>query len=151
MSNLKNTNLDVARFAINCVEYAIDISNKVEPKKYKTLVKKMPTLIQKNGFINTLVFNLSKIDKTYHKEVLKNIVIWNKENLKIKDIKDYKKIFQGINDEYIEKDSSKLFQNYIKWVTSLEQMEYRLVAKEMIILFSWIKRFADGMIQDEGE
>ncbi len=160
MSNLKNINLDVANFAMMCVEEVnnpeekndenhYDDKNKeankreIDPNDYKSLAKKMSTLIQKNGFIGTLVFNLSKVKKEHHKEVLKNIIEWNKKNLKINKIHEFKKdemVFNGNNDVEIIK-------KYINWVTALEPVEYRLITKEMMSLFGWIKRFADGMIE----
>lgn len=162
MGNLKNVNLDVAKFALGCVEnvinkksnvecdkkYKIDKNNEINSNKYKTLVKKMPTLIQKNGFMNTLVFNLSKTKNKEHSEVLKNIIEWTNENCKISNIKEFRE--KNINFENVyENISEDMFMKYIKWITSLTQSEYRLITKEMINLFSWIKRFADGMIEEK--
>lgn len=129
MSNIKNINLQVAKFALECVNKVKDDNR----REYKTLVRKMPTLIQKNGFINTLVFNLSKQKNKNHQEVLYNIINWSNKNEKIK----YLLGEQSQIDQYIEK------------VVKLKQSQYRLVTKEMINLFVWIKRFADGMIEDE--
>lgn len=138
MSELKNANLEVSRFAMECVK--IVKNSNINNKDYKTLVRKMSALIQENGFIATLVFNLSKISKAQHKEVLINIIKWNLENYKINSIKDINK------DEAIRRNN---IEKYIEWVTSLESQEYRLITKEMIDLFGWIKRFADGMIEGE--
>jgi len=144
MSNLKNTNLKIAEFAMGCVEDVIE-NGSIESDKYKTLAKKMSTLIQQNGFIGTLVFNLSKINKTHHKEVLKNIIEWTNKNDKICDIKDFKN--KNINFEKVS--DIDVFTRYIEWIISLNQREYRLITKEMMNLFAWIKRFADGMIEGE--
>lgn len=146
MSNLKNINLDVARFAMKCVNNVKE-NKSIKSDDYKVLVKKMSTLIQKNGLIGTLVFNLSKVKKEHHKEVLRNIIDWNKENYKISNISNFDKdkmVF--INDN--AKDIN-LIAEYIKWITSLKQDEYRLITKEMMNLFGWTKRFADGMIEGE--
>ncbi|EJP6472462.1 type III-B CRISPR module-associated protein Cmr5 [Clostridium sporogenes] len=142
MSNLKNVNLEVANFAMICVEEVNKSGGKIDSKEYKSLVKKMSVLIRKNGFIGTLVFNLSKVKKEHHKEVLKNIIEWNKENLKINEIHEFKK------DEMIfdENNNVEIIKKYINWITTLEPVEYRLVTKEMMSLFGWIKRFVDGMI-----
>lgn len=160
MSNLKNINLDVAKFAMSCVENVIknpendkdkkETNNKkikLNPKDYKSLARKMSALIQKNGLIGTLVFNLSKLKKEHHKEILKNIIEWNKQNSKINDIQKFDKgkfIFTNNNNDEI-----KVIMNYIEWITTLNPVEYRLITKEMITLFGWIKRFADGMIEGE--
>ncbi|MBU3127899.1 type III-B CRISPR module-associated protein Cmr5 [Clostridium tagluense] len=164
MSNLKNINLQVSSFAMECVRNVKleeekeeetkkkakinneKDSNGISASKYKTLVKKMSTLIQKNGFIGTLVFNLSKVNNKEHYEVLKNIINWNIANFKIKDIKEFEKKnirFDGNNSI----KEMEVITKYIEWITSLEQNEYRLVSKEMMNLFGWIKRFADGIIE----
>lgn len=149
MSNLKNINLEVANFAMKCVKEVVEQKTKqqVNPKEYKSLVKKMATLIQKNGLIGTLAFNLSKINKNHHKNVLKNIVEWNIKNVKINTTHQFPKeqmIFKQGNDIQI-------IQKYIEWMTSLEPKEYRLITKEMMNLFGWMKRFADGMIEEKSE
>lgn len=159
MSDIKNVNLKTAQFALKCVETVKDAyedkkkdeeknrnvnkeesknrdkkENKkiTEPKKYKTLVKKMPVMIQKNGYIAVLAFCYSKSrNNKEHDEVLNNILAWNSKNEKIK----------GLVDNY--SDAKK----YIEEVVKLDQSKYRLIAKEMIFLFGWIKRFADGMIE----
>lgn len=132
-----NVNLEVASFAMNCVEGVIAQKNSNLNKNYKTLVKKMPAMIQKNGLIGTLVFILSKFKNSKdsaHGEVLKNVMKWNNKNEKIKDVVQMK------NDNAVE---------YIESITNLNSQDYRLVTKEMINLFGWIKRFADGMIEGE--
>mgnify|MGYP001953621737 CR=1 FL=1 len=149
MSNLKNINLDIASFAMRCVEEVKDTNDDKNKKKYKTLVRKMFTLIQKNGFIGTLVFNLSKVGDDYHKEVLKDIVNWNVLNYKINHIKNFKDNYEKLRKEINDENDLKIFTKYIEWVTSLNQREYRFVTKEMMNLFGWIKRFADGMIEGE--
>lgn len=137
-----NVNLEVSKFAIECVENVKESTK----KEYKTLVRKMPAMIQKNGLIGTLVFNLSNINKKQqHKEVLKNIIEWNIRNQRINDIvkdelNDIKK--SENNNDYDE-------VKYIKCITRLNSQDYRLVTKEMMNLFGWIKRFADGMIEGE--
>ena len=83
MSKIKNMNLDVASFALSRVSYVMEKED-INLKEYKTLVKKIPTLIQKNGYINTLVFNLSKKNKAQHKEILDNIIQWTLQNEKIR-------------------------------------------------------------------
>lgn len=149
MNNLKNTNLEVSSFALGCVEKVV---GKTElERKYKTLVKKMSTLIQKNGYIGTLVFCYSKSQKNKeHEEVLKNIINWHKKNYKIKN---YKVKFEDENEREVRfmdiNDTN--FQKYIKTITKVRQNEYMLVTKEMMILFGWMKRFADGMIEGEDE
>lgn len=161
MPNLRNVNLDVASFAMECVKRGKEDKD-IDNKKYKTLIKKMATLIQKNGFINTLVFVLSKsnikkpkeeeiIKKQYNNKILNDIIKWNYENGKISDFIDLEKC--KIDIDNIDNCSCKYgtdnITKYIQVITELNQLQYRLLTKEMMSLFGWSKRFADGMIEGE--
>jgi CRISPR-associated protein Cmr5 len=138
MGNLNNTNLEVSKFSLDCVKKCVDEKEIKVQKEYKTLVKKMPTLIQKNGFINTLVFLLSKSKSNeQHEIVIKNIIDWSKKNKKIE-------IFLKLDENGCD------FEKYINKINNItDNYEYRLITKEMMILFGWIKRFADAMIEKE--
>jgi len=154
MGDLKNVNLQVAQFALKRVKEALNYYEKeilkckeeereqIEKKqkmlssKYKTLSKKMIVLIQKNGLIGTLVFILSKVKKEKANElVLQHIINWCEEDYKLEFLKD--KLSSNNNETFVEN------------ITKLSSQEYRLVTKEIMNLFGWIKRFADGMIEGE--
>lgn len=140
MSDSANRNLNVAAFSMKCVQNVLN-KNPENKDKYKTLVKKMSTLIQKNGYISTLAFCYSK-SSIEHNEVLKNIIQWNCDNDKIKSL------ISNLNYNDKKHFSSKDIENYIAEIVKLEQKNYRIISKEMMILFGWIKRFADGMITE---
>lgn len=145
MGEIKNTNLAVAKFALECVDDVIknDKTNKsTNSKDYKTLVKKMNVLIQKNGMIGTLVFLLSKsIKNKHHKEVLKNIKRWCEEDIKLDFLK--RKVFK--DKDVLEIEDSQFIEN----ITGLTSREYLFLTQEMMNLFGWIKRFSDGMIEGD--
>lgn len=153
MSNLKNINLEVSKYAMYCIDDVIAKSksekNTELGKKYKTLVKKMPALIQKNGLIGTLAFIFSKNKNDEHAEVFKNIINWNLENDKINDLNRSGKFIKEKKDA-INKKNMENMENYIDWMCNLEPTQYRQVTKEMMILFGWIKRFADALIKEDG-
>lgn len=149
IGDLKNVNLQVAGFALKKVKEVLkydedekekskkeDRKPKLASDKYKTLSKKMNVLIQKNGLIGTLVFILSKVKKEKANElVLQHIINWCEEDYKLEFLKD--KLSSNNNETFIEN------------ITKLSSQEYRLVTKEIMNLFGWIKRFADGMIEGE--
>lgn len=143
MGEIKNTNLAVAKFALECVDDVIknDKTNKsINSKDYKTLVRKMNVLIQKNGMIGTLVFLLSKsIKNKHHKEVLKNIKRWCEEDIKLDFLEE-----KGLKDTSKMEDSQ-----FIENITGLTSREYLFLTQEMMNLFGWIKRFSDGMIEGD--
>ena len=143
MGEIKNTNLAVAKFALECVDDVIknDKTNKIiNSKDYKTLVKKMNVLIQKNGMIGTLVFLLSKsIKNKHHKEVLKNMRYWCEKDIKLDFLEK-----KGL------KDTSKMDDTqFIEKITGLTSREYLVLTQEMMNLFGWLKRFSDGMIEGD--
>lgn len=146
MSNLKNINLEVAQFALKSVKEVLEYDNKSKisqqenkdliSKKYKTISKKMTVLIQKNGLIGSLVFIISKKEKS-HEFILKNAREWCSKNSKLEFLEN-KLIYE--NDE-----------TFIESITNTSNQEYRLLTKEIMTLFAWIKRFADGMIEGEDD
>lgn len=154
MSEMKNTNLAVAKFAFESVsrfmeenkgnldktQNSEETSDNKNLKEYKTLVKKMNILIQKNGMIGTLVFLLSKsLKNKHHKEVLKNIRDWCERDIKLDFLKE-----KGLKDTS-KMDNAKFIEN----ITNLTSREYLFLTQEMMTLFGWIKRFADGMIEGD--
>lgn len=162
MSNLKNINLDVANFAMKCVKDAIEC-DKIDCNKYKTLVKKMPTLIQKNGFINTLAFVLSKcnikgpkkdndiIKKQFNNKILEDIIKWTEKNSKTTNLIKFKEKKIDTSEKENNQYSTDNIVKYLEEVSKLKPLDYRLITKEMMNLFSWTKRFSDGMIEDKTE
>ena len=151
MSNLKNVNLQVAQFALEKVKQILEYEEiekkkekekqKLAADKYKTLSKKITVLIQKNGLIGTLVFVLSKVKKEKASEfVLDNIVKWCKEDYKLDFLRGKLRV---------DEENANSNEVFIEKITKLSNQEYRLVTKEIMNLFGWVKRFADGMIEGE--
>ncbi len=89
---------------------------------YKSYVKKIPMMILNNGLGATFAFVYSK-----------------KKN--------------GNAYELIDKQVLKWFnldeeQDLVKWIIDQNSQEYRATTNEVLALFGWLKRFADGMIED---
>jgi len=57
LSNMKQSELDRAKFAYDCVD---EVKDKSFRGNYKSYVKKIPTLIQVNGLAGTFAFVFSK-------------------------------------------------------------------------------------------
>ena len=95
------------------------------PSEYKSYVKKIPTLIQTNGLSATFAFMYSK-KKTYF-VIYKQIEKWLREEIKLK-----------------EKD-----EELVKWIISQPSSEYRYITNEVMVLFLWLRRFTEGMIEKE--
>ena len=92
-----------------------------------------------NMNLETASFALDCVEKVIgedfaenNKVWVNNIIDWSVQNRRIKSL------FKANKYSQIE---------YIKLIGSFNSNKYRMISKEMIILFGWIKRFADGMIE----
>lgn len=147
MGDLFNTSLEIASFSLKEIE-VVSKEGGTYPKKYKTLVKKIPAMIQKNGLINTMAFLISKRkekEPTIHEVVLRQMIAWSRRSCKTWFIKSME-----LHPDF-EGDNVKGYMEYINAVFSLSSKEYRILSQEFISLFSWMKRFADGVIEGEEE
>ncbi|MGI6114127.1 MAG: type III-B CRISPR module-associated protein Cmr5 [Mahellales bacterium] len=114
-------------------EKVMEAKNKLGDKasEYKSYVKKAPMLIKTNGLGATLAFIKAK----------------GKDN----KAKAWSLIYQQVS-EWIEKDSKNLVntggEDLVKIIVSLETPDYRALTNEMLALFNWLRRFAEGLIED---
>lgn len=119
-----------ADFAYQCAEIGFKSS---KPKEYKSYVKKVPMMIKTNGLGATLAFAMSKSkDGNTWKLVYDQISEW----------------LQNPNNQYlINSQTGELSEIIIK----LESGKYRAVTNEVLALFNWLRRFAEGLIEGEEE
>lgn len=144
MRSLKNKSLEVSSYAFERVKGVKDNKD-----KYKSLVKKMPMLIQKNGLINTILYNYSKSKSKEHERVLSDMIDWVVSS---NSIKLYFADNQKYNDLKNKQDKDafiELVSEFIELVSELDNNKYRFLTKELISLFGWLKRIADGMIASD--
>ena len=123
--NIKDLEKQRAEFAYDCVEKVANEYGKDSKtaNEYKSYVKKIPTLIQTNGLSATFAFMYSK-KKTY--EVI------------------YKQV-----QKWLEERDFKINKELVKWIISQPSSEYRHITNEVMALFMWLRRFAEGMIEKE--
>lgn len=99
-------------------------------KEYKSYAKKIPMMIKTNGLGATLAFIKSKRKKTYD-YIYDNIVEWliQKDPKKLLELKP--------NEELMDR------------VISINSPEYRAVTIEVLAFLSWLRRFAEGLIEGD--
>jgi len=117
-----------AEFAYNC---ALEGSKQEYKIEYKQYVKKLPMMIKNNGLGASIAF------------------IYSKQNGKSKQNKAYKLIYKQLTDwlsRIWDFDKSKELANFI---TGLTSEQYRLYTLEIIGFLTWLRRFADGLIEGE--
>jgi CRISPR-associated protein Cmr5 len=94
---------------------------KIQDSEYKSYCKKIPSLIQTNGLSATFAFIFSKKTGTY-------IYIYNQV------------------DEWLKKRYNKDNMELVEWCIKLDSNKYRKVTIEVLALFNWLRRFAEGKI-----
>ena len=116
-----------AEFALLCVKNIVAAYSKEEKEKYKGNVKKIPMLIKTNGLGNTLAFMRSRKE---HKLIYDHLSNWLR-----KPENPCKTLPEG--------------KDLLEFVISESSPVYRHVTKELIALLTWMKRFADSLIEGE--
>ncbi len=129
LSNMKQSELDRAKFAYKCVNDVLSKSQKTK-ESYKSYVKKIPTLIQVNGLAGTFAFVFSKKgDKEGQKEAYKMI---------------YEQVDNWLKQNYKKDESEEL----VEWIIKQNPKLYKAITIEVLALFSWLRRFVEGMIEE---
>ena len=110
-----------AIFAYEKVDEAV-ANQGIKQSEYKSYCKKIPSLIQTNGLSATFAFIFSKNNTTYTL-IYDQVDEWLKKRYSIDS-----------NDELIER------------LIKLDSTKYKKVTIEVLALFSWLRRFAEGRI-----
>ena len=136
MSKMRNLALERATFAMEKIEAAqLAFKAMEDPRKrekeFKSHIKDIPMMIRLNGLAAAFAFVFSKAKGGNGKPDYEQLNLISQEWLRK----------QGILGE-AEKDFA---QNLIK----LGREDYRRATHELLSLFTWLKRYADGLIADE--
>jgi len=95
--------------------------------KYKSLARKIPMLIKTNGLGATFAFINAKKERP-HQLLYEQVFQW---------LKSYDEETFGNNEDLI------------KVLVSLSSLEYRAVTVEVLALFGWLRRFAEGFLEGD--
>ena len=135
--NLKGIEEGRAIFAYNCVKDVYNNSSKKIAKEYKSYAKKVPTMIQNNGLGPALAF------------------VYSKGNGKEKEEEEYKNaysiLYKDIGTRLKSEEVGLLDKDkdLIESILEMDTVSYREVSIEVLSLFSWLRRFVDGVIEGE--
>lgn len=121
-----------AEFALVCAQEACS-KNKQIQKEYRSYARRIPQMILSNGLGQTLAFVFSKKKKG------------NAYYLVYEQINKY---MSSPHVSVIQKPNDK---DLAEWVFSLNTHEYRYVEEEILAFLNWLRRFAEGLIIEEGE
>lgn len=129
-SRIKNLSQERATFAFSEVKQAYNQLGENERKEFKSHIKDVPMMIRTNGLAAAYAFVFSKVKEGNDYALISAI--------SQKWLVDHQKVFalQG-ND------------NFYQQLCALDREPYRRAIRELLALFTWLKRFADGMIKSE--
>lgn len=126
MSNIKTLEQGRASKAFECAKKGAELG---KPEEYKSYVKKIPMLIKTNGLGATMAFifakSKGKTDNAYGL-IYKQTEDWI--------VKERKLLTLDGNKKFVEK------------ICELNSSEYRHITNEVISFFTWLRRFAEGLI-----
>jgi|Deesub1362B_J571_1020462.scaffolds.fasta_scaffold07735_3 CRISPR-associated protein Cmr5 len=124
-ANIQTLENNRAKFAFEMVYEAKNVKELSQNKnEYVSWAKKIPVFIKTNGLGQTLAFMKSR-NKPETNLMLKQIQKWLAKKQQIKD-----------HEDLVEK------------VTQIDSLTYRLWSKEILALFNWVRRFAEGYLRE---
>lgn len=126
LGNSKKELTETEKKVINIYEKALE--------NYRSYTRRITHMILSNGLGQTLAFIYSKKDKG------------NAYDLIYKQLTDYLKSNSTARINMPQEENE-----LIEWVISLSSTEYRYVTEEILAFLKWLKRFAEGMIESEGD
>jgi len=128
----------LAQLAYECVKQVKDKANELDKmnkkgkdfaSRYLSYARKLPSMITYNGLLTTVAFAKTKAKKEDAWETL------------LEHLKEF------LRREGINQDNKDL----IKFLSELEVQEYRFITKRVLDFSQWLKRVAEGEIEDEGK
>jgi CRISPR-associated protein Cmr5 len=142
---------ELAQLAYRCVKQVKDEAEKMDKKgkdfasKYLSYARKLPSMIIYNGLLTTVAFAKSKAKKAFTKAKVEEGEKVNIEGLAWEKLLEHLKEF--LRREGINQDNKDL----IEFLSEREVQEYRLITKRVLDFSLWLKRIAEGEIEDEGK
>lgn len=120
-------------------------------KQYKAYAKKIPMLVKSNGLGATFAFILSKKTKEKKGNNGQMIKAGDKNNPKNAYDLLYKQTAEWINRTYPFIDATHAFDYFSDFIITRESTQYRAITVEVLSFFTWLRRFAEGLIESEDE
>ncbi|QQS28001.1 MAG: type III-B CRISPR module-associated protein Cmr5 [Sphingobacteriales bacterium] len=131
--------------AKNSTDSPLQIGNDFyKSKNYKSYAKKIPMLVKSNGLGASFAFILSKKGKE-KRENNQTFAPGTQRNPKNAYDLIYKQTSDWINSKY------SFTGDFSEFIITRNSNEYRTITNEVIALFTWLRRFAEGLIEGEEE
>lgn len=144
----------LAQLAYECVKEVKDKANEMDKinkkgkdfaSKYLSYARKLPSMIIYNGLLTTVAFAKAKAKKASTRAKVEEREKVNIEGLAWEKLLEHLKEF--LRREGINQDNKDL----IEFLSEREVQEYRFITKRVLDFSQWLKRIAEGEIEDEGK
>ncbi|MGC9101205.1 MAG: type III-B CRISPR module-associated protein Cmr5 [Caldisericum sp.] len=100
---------------------------------YKSYVRKISSMILSNGLGQTLAFVKAKSQRGNAYDLI------------------YKQLTEYMKSNHTTRISMPQDKNeLVEWVISRNSQDYRYITQEIVAFLQWLKRFAEGLIEEEG-
>ncbi len=146
---------ELAQLAYECIKQVKDEAEKMNEKgkdfasRYLSYAKKLPSMIIYNGLLTTVAFAKAKAKKASTKAEVKEVEKDKKEKnieaLAWKMLLGHLEKF--LNEERIKQEN----KDFIEFLLELEVQKYRYITKRVLDFSLWLKRIAEGEIEDGGK
>lgn len=119
-----------AEFAYECMMEIVNTTDE-KKKEYRSYIRRLPTMILTNGLGQALAFVVAKSENGNAYELI------------------YKQLTNYMKSKYITKiQMPQDEKEFLKWVISCDSQTYRYITQEILAFLNWLKRFAEGMIEE---
>jgi CRISPR-associated protein Cmr5 len=148
---MKSKVQELAQLAYKCVKQVKDEAEKMDKKgkdfasKYLSYARKLPSMIIYNGLLTTVAFAKAKAKKASTRAKVEEGEKVNIEGLAWEKLLEHLKEF--LRREGINQDNKDL----IEFLSERGVQEYRFITKRVLDFSLWLKRIAEGEIEDEGK
>lgn len=144
----------LAQLAYECVKEVKGKANEMDKinkkgkdfaSKYLSYARKLPSMIIYNGLLTTVAFAKAKAKKASTRAKVEEREKVNIEGLAWEKLLEHLKEFlrrEGINQNN---------KDLIEFLSEREVQEYRFITKRVLDFSLWLKRIAEGEIEDEGK
>lgn len=122
-----------AIFAYKCVDEVCKVKdeNKKIAKEYKSYARRIPMMIKNNGLGPAMAFVCAKGE-----------VYANGNNA-------YTILYKNIEDWLKKRELLPSEEKLIEYILTIDSSKYREISNEVLAFFTWLRRFVEGMIEDE--
>ncbi len=119
-----------AAYAFEQVDQFVRKNREDTVKEYRSYLKKMPAMIQVNGFGQAMAFAYAKGGEAYT-AIYQQISEWLRER----------------HGSLLRKVDSSGQQELVQVIVNMDSSDYRVLSTEALALLQWMSRFVDGMVR----